>query len=142
MEKQAYPPASLGKRLAAIVYDSLLLVTVLYFAGFIALAFTGGEPIEARNPLYTSYLFFVAFFYFAIPWVRSGQTLGMKTWRLRVQNENGQPISWWQALLRFLCACLSWACLGLGFIWSLFDKQRRTWHDRFSETVLIQLPKN
>ncbi|RFQ09807.1 hypothetical protein D0N87_30040, partial [Pseudomonas sp. ATCC 13867] len=32
-------------------------------------------------------------------------------------------------------------CLGLGFLWMLWDKNKRTWHDRYSESVVIQIPK-
>ncbi len=37
-------------------------------------------------------------------------------------------------LLRFMVAIASWLCAGLGFFWSLFDKQKRTWHDIYSNT--------
>ena len=45
------------------------------------------------------------------------------------------------ALLRFLIAIISWLCGGLGFWWILWDKQKRSWHDRYSESLVVQLPK-
>ncbi|WP_164555931.1 RDD family protein, partial [Pseudomonas viridiflava] len=71
----------------------------------------------------------------------SGQTLGMQVWGVRVQNADGARISLWQALLRFVVSIASWLCVGLGFIWSLFDKQKRSRHDIYSDTQLVRIPK-
>ena len=84
-----------------------------------------------------------AFFgFFAKFWTHNGQTLGMQVWGIRIQNKDGSAIDLWQALLRFLLAILSWLCLGLGFLWMLWDKEKRTWHDIYSESQAVQLPKN
>ena len=61
--------------------------------------------------------------------------------RMQVQNADGSRISLWQALLRFVVSIASWLCVGLGFIWSLFDKQKRSWHDISSDTQLVRIPK-
>jgi uncharacterized RDD family membrane protein YckC len=66
----------------------------------------------------------------------------MQVWGIRVQNANGSHISLMQALLRFVIAIGSWACLGLGFLWMLWDKDKRTWQDRYSESVVVQIPKD
>jgi uncharacterized RDD family membrane protein YckC len=60
---------------------------------------------------------------------------------LRVQRIDGQPITIWQALLRFLVAIPSLAIAGLGFFWMLVDRKRMTLYDRFSESVVVRLPK-
>jgi uncharacterized RDD family membrane protein YckC len=65
----------------------------------------------------------------------------MQVWGIRVQNPDGTAISLWQALLRFVVAIASWLCIGLGFFWSLFDKHKRSWHDMYSETQLVRIPK-
>lgn len=137
-----YQTAGLLRRLGAILYDSLLLLALLFVATALVLPLTGGEAIAPGNPLYTSYLFFVNFFFFAWFWIHGGQTLGMRAWRIRVQQRNGAPITWGQALLRFLVAIASWLLLGAGFLWALFDKERMTWHDRYSQTVLVVVPKD
>jgi len=62
-------------------------------------------------------------------------------WCIRVQNADGSSISLWQALLRFVVSIASWLCVGLGFIWPLFDKQKRSWHDMYSNTQLVRIPK-
>ena len=81
-------PASLSRRLAALFYDSLLLLAVYFIATAILLPLTGGEAIEANNPLLTSYLLFISFFFYAWFWVHGGQTLGMRSWRLQLHNLN------------------------------------------------------
>lgn len=93
------------------------------------------------DPLLSTILFFVLFGFFAKFWTHSGQTLGMQVWGVRVQNADGTAISLWQALLRFIVSIGSWLCFGLGFVWSLFDKQKRTWHDMYSGTQLVRIPK-
>lgn len=93
------------------------------------------------DPLLSTVLLFVLFGFFAKFWTWSGQTLGMQVWCIRVQNVDGSSISLWQALLRFVVSIASWLCLGLGFYWSLFDKQKRSWHDMYSNTQLVQIPK-
>lgn len=135
-------PAGLLPRLGAVFYDSLLLLAVWFCATAILLPFTHGEALRAGNPLYTSYLFMVSFFFYGWFWVHGGQTLGLRAWRLRVQRPDGRPITWLQALLRFLTAMVSWAALGLGFWWALFDKQKRGWHDLYSETETVRVSKD
>lgn len=135
------PHAGLPRRLAAIVYDTLLALAVLFFAAALALPFTHGEAVKPHNPLFTAYLFLVLYFFFAWFWIHGGQTLGMRAWRLRVQTEEGKPISWGQAMLRYLAAWASFLAAGLGYLWMLVDRKKLTWHDRFSDTVIVVLPK-
>ncbi len=141
-----YQPAGLGKRLMAIVYDLLLLTAVLFIADIFPTLLHGGA-IERETDgwllygLHQLYLLLVAYGFFGWFWVHGGQTLGMKTWRLKLSADDGGDISWQQAALRFVMALVSWMLLGLGFIWSLIDDRKRTWHDRASATVLIQLEK-
>ena len=91
-------------------------------------------PLQAAITA-TTVLFFGWF------WTRSGQTLGMQAWRLRVQQPDGSAIGWRQALIRMGGAVLSGLCLGAGYWWALFDRDRCTWHDRLSGTRVVLLPK-
>ncbi|WJW74905.1 RDD family protein [Thiohalobacter sp. IOR34] len=136
------PHAGLLRRLAAMCYDSLLLLAVLFVASALVLPFTGGEAVAPGNPFFSTYLLFVCYFFFAWFWIHGGQTLGMRAWRLRVQRPDGGPISWAQALLRFFAAIPSLALFGLGYLWILVDRERMSWNDRFSETVVVVLPQS
>ena len=138
--KPGYKPAGLLVRLAAIFYDTLLLLSALLITTAIVLMVTKGT-LHTHNPFFRTLLFLICFSFYAWLWLHGGQTLGMRAWRLRIQNIDGRPITVWQALLRFLVAIPSLALAGLGFLWMLVDRDKMTWHDRFSETVIVRLPK-
>ncbi len=136
------PRCGLLRRLAAIFYDTLLLAAVLIVATIPSLALINPKAPSTQHPVLTIWLFLVSFFFFAWFWIHGGQTLGMRAWRIRIQTREGRPISWWQSMLRFLVAFVSWGAVGLGFLWCLVDKEKMTWHDRYSESVLVVLPKD
>lgn len=152
------------RRLAAIGYDTLLVFALLFAATgiyeyalqwlnptanrnntagtehAIGEVLTGIEPVAA-GPWYSLYLLGVIFIFFAWFWHKSGQTLGMQAWRLRLDTLDGGRISYPQALLRFVGAWVSALCFGLGYLWVLFDPDHCSWHDRISRSRLVQLPK-
>ncbi|MEC4563483.1 RDD family protein [Pseudomonas inefficax] len=148
-----FPPVGLGRRLAAMFYDFLLCTALLIVTAgaykMIQMAIIGEarmrELTEAGaldgDPLLSTVLLFVLFGFFAKFWTHGGQTLGMQVWGVRVQNTDGTAISLWQALLRFVVSIASWLCLGLGFFWVLVDKRKRGWHDIYSESQLVRVPK-
>ena len=138
--------AGLPRRLAAMLYDSLLLLALLMAATALLLLLTGGEAIDPRTHpaleiLYRLVLVVLIVGFFGLPWTRSGQTLGMATWRLRVEREDGRLLTWGDSLRRLGWALLSLLPLGLGFAWVLVDPERRAWHDRLSRTRVVVLPK-
>ena len=74
--------------------------------------------------------------------MHGGQTLGMRAWKLQLRNLRPGPVSWWQVLLRFLTAIPAGLLGGLGYLWLLVDRQHLCWHDRYSETTIVQLEEN
>jgi len=136
-------PAGLARRLGAALYDGLLLAALLVLVSFAYLPLTEHTlPPPVRRALHQLLLLAVSFAYFAGFWMRGGQTLGLKTWKLRVVAADGGRVTGTQALKRFVGAIVSWLCLGLGFGWVLVDRHRRAWHDRFSGTRLIRESQN
>lgn len=136
------PVPGLGRRLGAACYDLLLLFAVLWFASFPFVFVAGGAGDSGiQRLIFQFYLLAVAFLFYGWSWVHGGQTLGMRTWRLRVTRVDGRPLGWKLALARFSFALLSLSCLGLGFWWTLIDRERRTWHDRLSGTRLVMVEK-
>lgn len=129
--------AGLGRRLAALFYDSLLLFGIVCVATLALLPFTGGRAIAPGTLWYQAYLLALIFLFYGWCWTHGGQTLGMKAWRIRVQRRGGGRLGWWQALLRWASATLSWAAFGLGYLWLWFDRDRRTWHDYLSATEVV-----
>jgi uncharacterized RDD family membrane protein YckC len=134
--------SGLLRRLAAIIYDTLLVLALLFLVTIPFIAVRGGEPVEANdNLLYQACIALVVFLFFTGFWSRSGRTLGMQSWGLRVETPDGKIPNLAQASIRFFAAILSWAALGLGFLWQLWDKDQLTWHDRISGTRLRHYPK-
>ncbi len=130
---QHQTPAPVIKRLLAILYDSFLLIAALFLAMAVLLLISGGYEFQAGNPLITAYLLLVSFIFFGWFWTHGGQTLGMRAWKLRVQQTDGKPISWQHAALRFTTALPAWIALFIG-IALVADIQLETypWLNRLS----------
>jgi len=134
-------PPSILTRLAAMVYELLLVTAVVFVASFIVLPFVGELKAAWQRHFFQVWILLVLFVYFAAFWLRSGQTLAMKTWRIRLVNRDGGRISLRQAAGRFILALLGLMLGGTGFIWALFDRDRQFLHDRLMGTRLIRVPR-
>lgn len=143
-----------------MLYESLLLFGVLFIAGWIF-----GTLLQQRHALYLRHglqywLFVVIGVYFIWFWSHGGQTLAMKTWRIRLVSNNGAPVSIARAAARYLLSWL-WFVPGLllaklldahGWLlvaipaanvalWAglaLLNPTRQFMHDRIAGTKLIQ----
>jgi uncharacterized RDD family membrane protein YckC len=129
-----------------MTYDGLLLVAILLIATACFLPLTGGEAIRWQSApwLWTAHKFVVLgaiILFHGVFWTRQGQTLGMASWRLRVERENGALLTWRDTVLRLAAAALSWASAGLGWFWCLLPGHR-TWHDALTHTRVVVLPKS
>ena len=133
--------ASLGRRLGAAVYDALLVFALMFLATLPFVAVRGGEPVEPGNTAYQVTMVLVAYLFFVGFWSGYGRTLGLQSWRLRIETADGRKPSPGQASIRFFAAILSWLPAGLGFWWQLRDPERLAWHDRLSGTRLRYYPK-
>jgi uncharacterized RDD family membrane protein YckC len=131
----------LGHRLMAMLYDGLLLFSVWFIASIpVIILATQAEwqNLPGFRLFLQLYLLLVAFLFFAWFWTHGGQTLGMRAWKLRLVTSENQAPDWRQCLVRYVTSMISWACLGLGFLWVLFDKDKLAWHDRLSGTRLVR----
>ena len=136
----AAAPPGLLRRLAALLYDALLLFAVLFAATVPALVVTDGRAIRPNDPLFTAYLLAVSYLYLGWCWTRSGQTLGMRAWRLRLRTCRGSRLGWLHALGRFAAALVSIGAAGIGLLWMAVDRDRLTLHDRLCGTVIERVP--
>ncbi|MFV8816245.1 RDD family protein [Haliea sp. E17] len=140
------PSPSLLRHLLAMVYDALLVIALVFVVYALALgiqvALTDGKQ-EVLSPVVGRILFVVCTtgFYCAF-WWRSGQTLGMQTWRIKLVSSDGGRLRVGQLLLRCAGAAVSFVFLGLGYLWKLVDRNGRYWHDYLSGTQLVLLPKS
>ncbi len=139
---------SLWRRLAAIFYDSLVLVCLIFVAWLpVPLVPDHLWPDWIAQGWRLAYLFLLIYSFFGWFWCHGGQTLGMKAWRIRLEDAtptpNGfTPIGWKQAFLRLTAALVSWTAAGLGFLWSLVDRDQRTWHDMVSHSRLVHVSRD
>lgn len=137
--------ASLWRILAAMLYDTMLVIGCIMVVGFIAVAINGFAAIPAhswKSWLLSSFMLLTWAGFFVFFWSRQGQTLGMRAWRLVVINQQGKVPSFSRASLRWLCAAVLLAPLGLGLWWRWFDHERRSLYDRLSGTRVVCLKTN
>ncbi|HET7198555.1 MAG TPA: RDD family protein [Burkholderiales bacterium] len=124
----------LARRLASLVYEALTAFALAFFAGALFLVLSGARD-ATQGTLRHALQFCVALAlgcYFLFCWLRGGQTLAMKAWRIRLVEVTPR-----KALLRLLLAA---ALLPLSVVWALFDRDRQFLHDRLAGTRLIYVP--
>lgn len=136
-------PAALPWRLLAALYDLLPAAALWFACAALLLLLRGGTPAAPGSPaawLTLAVMLLAGFGYFGLSWRRGGQTLGMRAWRLRLVDARGVAPAWPALVVRYVIAGVSLAAFGLGFLWSLVDGERRSWHDIASGTVVLRLP--
>ncbi|WP_194757236.1 RDD family protein [Aliidiomarina indica] len=148
-EISAFPRAGFWRRIGAIIYDLLVVAAVIMFAAGAVLALVSGlialdiitlaehqdhASVVQGNPLFTLYIIAVILLFYAGFWRRGGQTLGMRAWRMRVQNADGSRISWKQGFIRALSALF-----GLGNLWVLFSRDKLALQDRLAQCEVVVL---
>jgi uncharacterized RDD family membrane protein YckC len=135
------PSAALGRRLAGMLYESLLLVGVLA-VGFLLPHLLAGVMLRysVGGRFLLAHVFLLLAGYFVWFWRHGGQTLAMQTWRIRlVRARDGLAPTLGQALLRYVLAWPSVLFYGVGLIWALFDRDRQFLHDRLAGTRLVRV---
>jgi uncharacterized RDD family membrane protein YckC len=169
-------PAGLLRRLGAIISDSLVVVGLLLLGTLMFVPLLNHLGARAMTPsevgwfwaaVYWLWLLSIWMLFFGFFWSRSGQTVGMRAWHLRVENDGGQLLTWAQSVGRLWLGVVPWlpcllvmsaaeqfgldalkyvgqglSLLGVaGLLVMYLDSSRRTWHDRISNSRIILLPK-
>ena len=133
-------PPSLLRRLASMSYELLLLLAVLALLLAFPHALIGAFTHRVATPTtLQAHFFLVLLVYFLWFWSHGGQTLAMKTWKIRLITVEGQPVRPAQALLRYLLCWPSIALGGVGILWAILDQDGQFLHDRIAGTRLIAL---
>ena len=142
-----FESAPLWRRLAALLYDVLVLVAIwMAAAALVLLAFRGEVDVAHQPPLYhfvlQGVLLALTALYFVVSWSRGGQTIGMRAWRVSILDAQGRFPDARRSLARFALATGSTLLLGSGFLWCLFDPDRRALHDILAKTRMVRLPRS
>jgi|TARA_B110000971_G_C19681135_1_gene351151 uncharacterized RDD family membrane protein YckC len=150
-ESEPYPIANLWRRLAALIYDAFLLFAIVLAYGLLLtmfkVLFSGSQQVEDVQPgallqwLSFAGLIVALIGYYYICWRKQGQTLGMKSWRLKLQQADGSLATPEQCIKRSLLATLSFAFGGIGYLWCLVPPSKVCLHDIYSGTDVVVLPK-
>jgi len=139
-EPSAARAPTLARRFASALYDLLIAAALIVIATFPFLALFGDSTHGWRRHLLQAWVVFVMGAYFVGFWTHGGQTLPMKTWRIRLVRRDGQAVDLARAAHRYLLALLGSVALGVGFAWALFDRDRQFLHDRLAGTALTEVP--
>ncbi|MDD2885361.1 MAG: RDD family protein [Dechloromonas sp.] len=131
-------PASIGRRLASMLYESLTIFAVLLVGFLFPQIVLSGFGMALTGHALWIHLFLLLMGYFTWFWLHGGQTLPMKTWKLRVLDASGRPMRPLQAVLRYCAAWPSLLLFGAGLWWAFFDRDRLFLHDRIAGSTIIQ----
>ena len=121
----------------SMVYEGILLFAILFMASYLFLSLARDAQSGWARLIFQIYLIAVCGIYFVFCWTRSGQTLPMKTWRMRVVTSGGRPVGFGRALGRYLLAIPGVLC-GISLLWAPFDRERQFLHDRLAGTRIVR----
>ena len=131
--------SSLGRRLGAMLYESLVVSAILLAFFLFPQTILQGFGFHPAGRLQWLHVFLVLLAYFGWCWLHGGQTLPMKTWKLRVVDSAGGPLRPLQAVLRYMAAWPSLLLFGIGIWWALFDREGQFLHDRIAGTRIVRV---
>jgi uncharacterized RDD family membrane protein YckC len=163
-------PAGPFRRFAALVYDLMLLVSVLFLGTVVLLPFSGGEAITPQDSgaweyLYRAWIAVLALGFFGVSWTRRGQTLGMMSWKIRVERVDGMRLGWADSFRRLviggalvittvtglwllrsqgsiyasIAGCVLLVPVAVNYAWMWRDTARRSLQDQLSGCRVVRL---
>jgi len=127
----------IGRRLTSMLYEGLVVFSISLIGFLLPQVALAGFGMAASAKQLWLHLVILLMLYFVWCWLNGGQTLPMKTWKLRIANPDGSPPRLAQALLRYLAAWPSIALFGVGVLWAIFDRDKQFLHDRIAGTRII-----
>ena len=140
------------RRMAALLYDSFLVAAIWMVLGSVLQLLAGTEMNQLVdgavqiNPVYRSLVFSImvasASGFYTWFWTRSGQTLGMIAWRIKVESVDGGLIDFKQGVIRYIAAWPAFFLLGLGYLSIYLDSNGDAVHDKVSRSKVVLLPKS
>lgn len=134
---------SLIKLGASLFYELLVLIALAFFSVGIFYLVLGDATHGVKRFLLQFFVWLLIGAYFVRSWAVRGQTLAMRSWKLRLvdaqlANASPQPLTWRKAVLRYVLSSLNLALFGLGFFYCLFDTERRFLQDKLLGIKIIK----
>ena len=120
-----------------MLYEGLVVFSILLIGFLLPQVALAGFGIAVSAKQLWLHVAILLMLYFVWCWLNGGQTLPMKTWKLRIANPDGTRLRPAQALLRYLAAWPSILLFGAGLFWAIFDKDKQFLHDRIAGTQII-----
>jgi uncharacterized RDD family membrane protein YckC len=120
----------------SLAYEALLLCALLFLTALAYLFAEAALDLPHSRTVLHAFLTSLAAAYFVWHWTH-GQTLPMKTWRIRLVTQDGSPVSTGRAAVRFVAATFGLAAAGLTFVWAIVDPDSQFLHDRMAGTRLV-----
>jgi uncharacterized RDD family membrane protein YckC len=134
---------SLLKLGACLIYEALVLIALLFACASVFMMLVGSDATHGiKQAFFYLHLWISIGVYFVWCWHKSGQTLAMQTWQLKVLNLDSTLLSVNKAIARYVLACISLILFGLGFVWAIVDRDKLFLHDRLLKTHIIYVPRN
>jgi uncharacterized RDD family membrane protein YckC len=133
---------SLIKLGACFIYDALAVVALCFVSALVVIILIGDASYGLKRYLLQVVLWLAIGVYFVWCWKKTGQTLAMKTWQLKLVNEDGQLLPLNLAMARYVLSTLSLVLFGLGFLWAMVDRDHLYLHDRLLNTHIIYVPRD
>ncbi|MAZ79486.1 MAG: hypothetical protein CMD72_01910 [Gammaproteobacteria bacterium] len=150
---------SIWRRIASLLYDIVLIVALVIIMYMPLLSFNIEENFILKITAQI-YIYLIIQYFFVWFWVNSNGTLGMKSWRVKISDTNGNKITYKKAILRFNVSLIYFLIIGflvftyykysemnyfllmlLAILLSfpLIRKDKKFLHDIISKTILIKI---
>lgn len=137
IQKQLIQAPSLIKLGACLLYETLTLIAILFVSAAVFIWLFGDASHGLKRLALQMFLWIVLGAYYLWCWVKSGQTLAMQAWNIKLVTAQNRLPDLSLAIMRYVLATFSFACFGLGFLWAIADRQGLYLHDRLLNTKLV-----
>lgn len=127
---------------ACFIYDALAVIALCFVSALVVIILIGDASHGLKRYLLQVVLWLTIGIYFVWCWKKTGQTLAMKTWQLKLVNKDGQLLPLNLAIARYVLSTLSLILFGLGFLWIFIDRHHLYLHDRLLNTYITYVPRN
>lgn len=131
----------IGRRLSSMLYEGLVVFSILLIGFLLPQIVLSGFGIVFSSRGLWLHVFLLLMAYFVWCWTHGGQTLPMKTWKIRIAGENGGKPRLMQAVLRYMAAWPSILLGGVGILWAFIDKDKQFLHDRIAGTKIVGIER-